>query len=61
MKGMPFSSVLQGIKNTGTFKRQEIGIIMEIRCSEKADKQIKKICKGDRKSAKIITKAIEAY
>ena len=34
---------------------------MEIRCSEKADKQIKKICKGDRKSAKIITKAIEAY
>jgi len=31
---------------------------MEIRCSEKADKQIKKICKGDRKSAKIIAKAI---
>jgi mRNA interferase RelE/StbE len=34
---------------------------MEIRYSEKADKQIKKIFKGDRKSAKMILKAIEAY
>jgi mRNA-degrading endonuclease RelE of RelBE toxin-antitoxin system len=37
------------------------GIIMEIRYSERADKQIKKICKGDRKSAKMIIKMIEAY
>ena len=34
---------------------------MEIRYSEKADKQIKKIFKGDRKSAKMIIVAIEAY
>ncbi|OGW11804.1 MAG: hypothetical protein A2W77_07680 [Nitrospinae bacterium RIFCSPLOWO2_12_39_16] len=33
---------------------EEEGIIMEIRYSEKADKQIKKICNGDRKSAKMI-------
>jgi len=34
---------------------------MEIRYSEKADKQIKKIFKGDRKSAKMIIKTIESY
>ncbi len=34
---------------------------MEIRYSEKAYKQIKKIFKGDKKSAKIIIKEIEAY
>ena len=36
-------------------------VIMEIRYSEKADKQIKKIFKGDRKSAKMIVKTIESY
>jgi addiction module RelE/StbE family toxin len=34
---------------------------MKIRYSEKAEKQIKKIFKGDRTSAKMIIKAIEAY
>ncbi|HHT9106832.1 MAG TPA: type II toxin-antitoxin system RelE family toxin [Candidatus Wujingus californicus] len=34
---------------------------MEIRYSEKAEKQIKKIFKGDRKSAKMIIKTIESY
>jgi len=34
---------------------------MKIRYSEKAKKQIKKIFKGDRTSAEMIIKAIEAY
>jgi addiction module RelE/StbE family toxin len=34
---------------------------MKIRYSEKAEKQIKKIFKGGRTSAKMIIKAIEAY
>jgi mRNA interferase RelE/StbE len=34
---------------------------MEIRYSEKADKQLKKICKGDKRSAIMIIKAIESY
>lgn len=34
---------------------------MEIKYSEKAVKQIKKICKGDKKSASMIIGAIELY
>jgi hypothetical protein len=34
---------------------------MDIRYSEKAEKQIKKIHKGDKKSAKMIIAAIESF
>ena len=34
---------------------------MEIKYSEKAVKQLEKICRGDKKSASIIIEAIEAY
>jgi mRNA-degrading endonuclease RelE of RelBE toxin-antitoxin system len=34
---------------------------MDIRYSEKAEKQIKKICKGDKKSAAMIITAIETF
>lgn len=34
---------------------------MEIQYSEKAARQLRKICKGDKKSAKMIIKSIEKY
>lgn len=34
---------------------------MEIKYSEKAVKQLKRICKGDKKSAKMIIDSIERY
>jgi mRNA-degrading endonuclease RelE of RelBE toxin-antitoxin system len=34
---------------------------MEIKYSEKAETQFKKICKGDKKSASMIMEVIEAY
>ena len=34
---------------------------MDIRYSEKAEKQLKRICKGDNKSAAMLVAVIEAY